>query len=90
MRHTSWRAGIACAAACDDCVHLIGNPEPNPDSGIRMVIIHACHVPELQAEGWILTAGRDGDLPDITCIHYHLKHWEGGHADDCCGMGPGI
>jgi hypothetical protein len=85
--HIGPDAGIACAAACDGCAHLIGDPEPDPESGIRMALIHTHHVPELVADGWVLTE-YEHDLPDVTCLHYHLQHWEGGHGADCCGL-PG-
>jgi hypothetical protein len=52
QRRSHCQPAIACAAACDDCAHLIGNPEPSED-GIRMTIMHAEHVPEYEAIGWI-------------------------------------
>lgn len=76
--------GIAVAAACGDCAHLIGNPEPS-EGGIRMALVHTSHIPELEAHGWITTRYRH-QPPDVTCLHYHLEHWEGEH-DGCCGMG---
>jgi hypothetical protein len=75
--------GIAVASASEDCAHLIGNPEP--ESGIRMTLIHTSHIPELEAQGWITTHYRH-QPPDVVCLHYHLEHWEGGH-NGCCGMG---
>jgi hypothetical protein len=75
--------GLAVASACDGCAHLIGNPDPSED-GIRMALIHTSHIPELEAQGWITTHYRH-QPPDITCLHYHLEHWEGGH-NGCCGM----
>jgi hypothetical protein len=83
QRRTYRQPGIAVAAACDDCAHLIGSPEPS-EHGLRMAIIHIGHVGELQALGWILTSNGH-EPPDITCRHYHAMHWEGGHGDDCCG-----
>jgi hypothetical protein len=76
--------GIAVASACEDCAHLIGSPEPS-EHGIRMALIHTSHIPELEAQGWITTRYRH-EPPDITCLHYHLEHWEGEHVG-CCGMG---
>jgi len=40
----------------------------------------------MEAQGWITTRYRH-QPPDVTCLHYHLQHWEGGHGDDCCGLG---
>jgi hypothetical protein len=85
-QHPGPGSGIALASACDACAHLIGNPEPS-EHGLRMTMIHASHIPELEAEGWVTTPAPDGGPPDCTCIHYHLQHWEGGHGDDCCGLG---
>jgi hypothetical protein len=53
-----------------------------------MTIIQDHHVPEPVALGWILTSNH-GDVPDVACLHYHLKHWQGGHGGDCCGMDEG-
>jgi hypothetical protein len=87
QRRTHREPGIAVAAACDDCAHLIGSPEPSED-GIRMAIVHIGHVPELEALGWITTPAGPHESPDCCCIHYHLEHWEGGH-NGCCGIGGG-
>jgi hypothetical protein len=81
--------GIAVVAACEDCAHLIGNPEPS-EHGIRMAVIHIGHVPELEALGWITTRqSGPHEPPDCCCLYYHLEHWEGGHGDDCCGLDGG-
>jgi hypothetical protein len=74
---------IACFAACDDCAHLIGSPDPG-EEGIRMAIMHLEHVPELEVLGWITTPGNEG-IPDCCCPHYHAANWIGEHGDDCCG-----
>ena len=83
--------GIAVAAACDGCAHLIGSPEPS-EHGIRMAIVHIGHVAEFEDLGWVLTEAGDGGPPDITCEHYHQANWQGGHSG-CCGErdpgGPG-
>lgn len=92
MRHPHHRSrrayrqpAIAMAAACDQCAHLIGSPEPH--DGIRMAPVHLSDVPGLEAQGWITTPAGPHEPPDCACIHYHLQHWEGGHGDDCCGLG---
>jgi hypothetical protein len=75
----------AALAACDDCAHLISNPEPSED-GIRMAIMHIGYVPQFEALGWITTRSRPHEPPDCCCPHYHALYWEGGHGDDCCGL----
>jgi hypothetical protein len=84
-QHLGPHAGIAVASACDACAYLISGGE-HVAPGRHMGIIHAEHVPELVALGWVLTE-HPADPPDVTCLHYHLEHWEGGHGDDCCGLG---
>jgi hypothetical protein len=82
-RHIGANAGIAVASACDACAWLISGGE-QVVPGRHMGLIHTSHVPELVALGWILT-GNPAGPPDVTCLHYHLKHWEGGHGG-CCEM----
>jgi hypothetical protein len=86
QRPTDRYHGIAVASACDDCAYPIGDPEPS-EHGLRMAPIHTTHIPALEAEGWITTRYRH-QPPDVTCLHYHLQHWEGGHGEDCCGLVP--
>ena len=83
QRHREHRqSAIAAFTACDNCASLIGNPEPSED-GIHMTIMHAEHVPEFEALGWITTPGEE--VPDCCCPHYHQANWQGGHGPDCCG-----
>jgi hypothetical protein len=79
-RHTGYQ--YALAAACDECAHLISNPDPA--DGIRMAPIHIGHVADYEQLGWVLTEASDGGPPDIACQHYHQANWQGDH-DDCCG-----
>jgi hypothetical protein len=88
QRRTHREPAIAFVAACDDCAHLIGRPEPS-EHCIRMAPVHLADVPGLEALGWITTPAGPHEPPDCCCIHYHLEHWEGGHGDDCCGLGDG-
>jgi hypothetical protein len=89
QRRTHREPGIAVAAACDDCAHLIGSPEPSED-GIRMGIVHIGHVAEFEDLGWVLTyPDGPGEPPDITCEHYHQANWQGGHSGCCGGRDPG-
>ena len=83
LRRSHRQPSIACFAACDDCAHLIGNPDPGEED-IRMAIMHASHTGELEAIGWITTQGEAG-VPDCCCPHYHAANWIGEHGDDCCG-----
>jgi hypothetical protein len=50
-----------------------------------MAIMHASHISELEAVGWVTTPGSEGVL-DCCCPHYHQANWMGDH-DDCCGEG---
>jgi hypothetical protein len=70
-------AGIAVASACSSgCAALIGNPEPS-EHGIRMSVVHASHIPELEALGWIVTR-YPHEPPDVVCVHYHEAYWQDG------------
>jgi hypothetical protein len=67
---------IAVASSCTDCAGHIGNP-PEAAPGRHMVIIHAHHIPELVAIGWIVTEVPH-EPPDVVCPHYHAAYWQDG------------
>lgn len=73
-RRRQHAAPIAIASACDGCADRIGNPEAWAP-GRHMGVIHASHVPELEAEGWIVTR-YPHEPPDVACFHYHAAHWQ--------------
>ena len=75
--------GIAVAASCAACAHLIGGPPA--EDGIRMAIVCERDAAGLVALGWVRTADPDGGADDVACVHYHAALWEDGH-DGCCGL----
>jgi hypothetical protein len=60
--------GIAVASSCTGCAGEIGMP-PEYAPGRHMALVHASHVPQLAALGWILTE-YPHEPPDIVCPHY--------------------
>lgn len=71
--------GIAVASACGECAGQIpGADEYAP--GQHMGIIHASHLPDLAALGWIITR-YPHEPPDVACPHYHAANWHDGDGD---------
>jgi hypothetical protein len=66
-RHNS-RDGIAVASSCTSCAGEISTP-PEYAPGRHMALIHAHHMPELVARGWIVTT-YPHEPPDVVCPHY--------------------
>jgi hypothetical protein len=70
------RDGIALASSCTSCAGQISNP-PAWAPGRHMAPIHASHMPELQALGWVVTEYPE-EPPDVACPHYHAAYWQDG------------
>ena len=62
-------APIAVAACCSRCAPMLPGAERYA-ADRYLGIIHADHVGELQAAGWVLTVIPHGEPDDIMCEHY--------------------
>jgi hypothetical protein len=67
---------IAVASACGACAHVIGGGKEWAP-GRHMAIVHASHIAELVAAGWVLIENPH-DPPDIVCSHYYAAWWQDG------------
>ena len=72
------REAVAVASSCAACAVHIGDP-PEAAPGRHMAIIHAHHIPDLEAIGWIMTEVPH-EPPDIVCPHYHAAYWQNGES----------
>jgi hypothetical protein len=70
------KLAVVVASACAACAPRIGSP-PEYEPGSHMGVIHASHVPDLEADGWIVTR-YPHEPPDVVCVHYHEAHWQDG------------
>lgn len=67
-RHKRHPGGIAVASCCTDCAHILGSPDEIAP-GRCMEIVHAHHIPQLEAIGWEVTRYAH-EPPDVVCPHY--------------------
>jgi hypothetical protein len=73
--------GVAVAASCTGCAAEIGTaPEYAP--GRHMAIVHASHVPGLEAKGWTVI-GYPDEPADVICPHYGQLCADDGEGADC-------